>query len=746
MKKVVSLVLAALLILGIASAFAEAAYQPGEYTASQPGFGGEVTVAIKTDETKILSVTVTGEAETPQIGGRAIEKLPELLLAAQGGPVDAIAGATATSSAVLAAYDAAVLQAKGEEAAAAAMVPGTYTSVNKGFGGLVVATVELSEDAILSVKLENTQDENPNIDPDDPMKSYPIAMTFETPQFFRGVEERLPERIVEYQSVAVDAITGATASSLAVLEGVKDCIRQAGGNVAAFSKPIPKKEATEEYDCDIAVIGGGTSGSIASGRAADLGAKVVLIEKSARVGGCGSLSSGPMALNTKMSLEAGNVSNQEELMKEWMHITHWYSRGYMMHRFLEESGKTIDWMNDHGFQMRVGRGNVDPFTGKDYGVISSGYMMDSKPTLDVNNMYVACVEQVLEKGGSILYETRATKLITDDTGAVIGVEAVKDDGTKVKVNCKAVIIGTGGYAANEEMMMKYIGHKHRLFGLYQNVGDGINMMLDVGAATCNLDAVSTHVVDVWGEPTGFDKVEANMPFGLLSSYVLMRFNDRGERFMPENAMTIDLAAAGNYLSGQGECFYTLVSQEQLEKIKEGGLAALGQDVRAHVVEYVANPVRPELKMPNINTILDACVEQGLAYKGDTIAELAESMGIYAPQLERSVAMYDEMCEKGEDTLFYKDAKYMSKIGEGPYYAITGVAVIYGTLGGVDINEKIQVLREDHTPIPGLYAIGLDSTGVLYDGVAYNAIGGTALGWAMTSGRLAAECAFENLNP
>ena len=74
-----------------------------------------------------------------------------------------------------------------------------------------------------------------------------------------------------------------------------------------------------------------------------------------------------------------------------------------------------------------------------------------------------------------------------------------------------------------------------------------------------------------------------------------------------------------------------------------------------------------------------------------------------------------------------------------------MAVIYGTLGGVDVNEKIQVLREDHTPIEGLYSTGLDSTGVLYDGVAYNAIGGTALGWAMTSGRLAAESAFESLN-
>ena len=745
MKKFLALILAAVMLLGALPALAESTYQPGTYTATEQGFGGEVTVTVETDESSIVSVSVAGDAETEQIGGRAIAEMPALLMAAQG-PVDIVSGASVTSGAILSAFDAALKQARGEADEAVAMTPGTYTATHKGFGGYVVTTVEVSEDAILSVSLENTQCENPNIDPDDPMKSYPIAMTFETPQFFRGVEERLPARIVENQTVAVDTITGATASSLAVIEGVKDCIRQAGGNVAAFSTPIAKSDATEEYDCDICVIGGGTSGSIATGRAADLGAKVILIEKSARVGGCGSCSSGPMALNTKMSLEAGNTSNQEELMKEWMHITHWYSRGYMMNIFLEGSGETIDWMTEHGFQMRVGRGNVDPFTGKDYGVISSGYAMDSKPTLDVNDMYVACVEQAKANGGDILYETRATKLITDDTGAVVGVEAVKDDGTTVKVNCKAVIIGTGGYAANDEMMYKYIGHKHRLFGLYQNVGDGINMMLDVGAATCNLDAVSTHVVDVWGEPVGFDKVEANMPFGLLSSYVLMRFNDRGERFMPEDAMTIDLAAAGNYLSGQGECFYTLVSQEQLDKIKEGGLAALGQDVRAHVVEYVANPVKPDLTMPNINTILDACVEQGLAYKGDTIEELAESMGIYGPQLARTVAKYDAMCEKGEDTQFYKNPAYMAKIGEGPYYAITGVAVIYGTLGGVDVNEDIQVLREDHTPIPGLYAVGLDSCGVLYDGVAYNAIGGTALGWAMTSGRLAAESAYASLNP
>ena len=124
MKKCLSLLLAALLLLGLIPVYAEAVYQPGTYTAVQPGFGGDVTVTIETDESSILSVEIAADGETEQIGGRAVAQMPDLLLEAQG-KVDGLTGATVTSGAILAAFDAALAQAKGEDVETAAMTPGT---------------------------------------------------------------------------------------------------------------------------------------------------------------------------------------------------------------------------------------------------------------------------------------------------------------------------------------------------------------------------------------------------------------------------------------------------------------------------------------------------------------------------------------------------------------------------------------------------------------------------------------------
>ena len=148
MKRYLSIALVALLLLGVMPALALAAYQPGTYSATQQGFGGEVIVTIETDENSILSVSVIGDAETPQIGGRAVAEMPALLLAAQGEAIDGMSGATVTSGAILSAFESALMQAKGEDAQAVAMTPGTYTATTKGFGGYVVTTVEVSEDAI----------------------------------------------------------------------------------------------------------------------------------------------------------------------------------------------------------------------------------------------------------------------------------------------------------------------------------------------------------------------------------------------------------------------------------------------------------------------------------------------------------------------------------------------------------------------------------------------------------------------
>lgn len=150
---------------------------------------------------------------------------------------------------------------------------------------------------------------------------------------------------------------------------------------------------------------------------------------------------------------------------------------------------------------------------------------------------------------------------------------------------------------------------------------------------------------------------------------------------------------------------------------------------------------------NAVEVLDAAVEAGFAVKGDTIEDIAEQLGMDADVLKKTITDYNGYCEAGVDGEFGKDAQYLEKIGEGPYYAIVMRSYCYATCGGLDVDTELRVLGKDGaTPIKGLYATGLDCSGVLFtEKNAYVTYGGVAQGWAYTSGKLAAEAAVKNLD-
>ena len=208
MKKVISMLVALSMLLCMsAAATAEAAYTPGTYTATAAGFGGDVTVTVTVDESAITDVKVEGEDETPAIGGVAVANMPAAILAAGGSDVDATTGATVTSTAILTALDAALAQASGTDLAAK-MAPGTYTAQAYGFQQIspITVTVTVDETSIQDIEFDGNLDS--------------VAM-------IRAVNTYLLPRIVENQSVGVDAITGATATSNAVLTAARDCLEQA---------------------------------------------------------------------------------------------------------------------------------------------------------------------------------------------------------------------------------------------------------------------------------------------------------------------------------------------------------------------------------------------------------------------------------------------------------------------------------------------------------------------------------------
>lgn len=235
--------------------------QNSTYSSIAKGFGGDVEVSVTLDGDKITDIAVVGEKETEGIGTKAIEELPKMILESNSTDIDSIAGATITSDAIKEATNSAINQSTSNLATKDSklnMQPGKYIGKSKGYSAELEVEVEVSADEILSINLlNNIPQENEMIDREFWASKYSIGMLSDTPQILKTVTDRLPERIVESQSLMVDNITGATASSNGFINAVKDAITQAGGDVSILNKPIEKSNKTESYEADVVVIGGG---------------------------------------------------------------------------------------------------------------------------------------------------------------------------------------------------------------------------------------------------------------------------------------------------------------------------------------------------------------------------------------------------------------------------------------------------------------------------------------------------------
>ncbi|MPW24544.1 FAD-dependent oxidoreductase [Alkalibaculum sp. M08DMB] len=730
-KKSITCLLAITIALGIITGCSQDSGKNGTFTGVARGYGGDVEVTIIIENDKIISVDAKGDNETAGIGSNAIEQLPDAIIEANSADVDATSGATVTSNAIKEAAQSAIDQSKGAsnvDLPELSMTPGTYVGQAKGYAGTLEVTVEVSQNEIISIELtDNIPQENEMIDREFWAAKYPISMLRDTDQILKTVSDRLPDRIVESQSLAVDSIAGATASSNGFLLAMSDAIEQAGGNPAALNRPIEKSTEEIVYDADVVVIGGGTSGSSAAASAKEEGAKVILIEKSGRVGGTGALSSSPLTLGAKIQEANGvEVMDEDELFEEWMRQNHWYSNGGILRRFFQTTGSTVDWLETKGFNW-----SLSPW-GQHWNV---DYADDALGSMGVANSFTSLVSDV----DNVLYETTGQSLILNSDGEVVGVNAERYDGAKIIVNAKSVIIATGGMLGNKELMAKYNnGSSYEIFGLSQNIGEGFKMGVEAGSVEWNVGGVAAHLTDIAGRKRieGFNIYDTSIPYTLSVTPTLLKVNPRGERFMDENGKSGSMNASTNYALAAGQYNYTIVSQKQLNALKADGLAGTGMDTYPPGANFFLQPLTPDYKMENIEAVFEAGEEIGIIFKGDTLEDLAKATDMDPATFVRNVERYNEMATNGVDTYFNKPSQYMDHLGDtGPYYAIKAVPLAYSSLGGLRIDENMQALTADGKPIKGLYAVGVDSIGAVLDGVAYPELDGVALGWGLNSGRI-----------
>jgi fumarate reductase flavoprotein subunit len=603
---------------------------------------------------------------------------------------------------------------------------GTYSSVAQGHNGDVTVEVTFTDSEIKEINVKD-HDETEGI------SDKPIS--------------EIPDAIISSQSLAVDTVSGATMTSKAILSAVEDCIKQAGADPEILkgkeNASENKAEAENEtIDTDVVVVGAGASGTSAALTALQDGAKVVLLEKTAFPAGAGTAAGSMFSVNSRLQKENGEKVDPEWLFDQYMTTSNYHANGALVKNIINHSSETVDWLIDNGVKL----------TNLPAGMQSGSEKMIEENPATANAYVEGGIPAITglhklfkESGGDLRYETPAFEIITND-GTVSGVKANKPDGGVLTVNAKSVIIATGGFANNPEMVKEYFPSNN--LGTYDVVGgaegDGLKMAWSAGAGKTDVIPQNYGVMPItdagYGDPI-------MMP--LLSPILFV--NNQGVRFNNEIVFNEATSGVNAMRNLPNEDLYSIFDSQLLDIVKEKGLAGLMNLDSAFIgkprtyVEVGWETNSDERYQESITPVdltdrLNELVDKGYIIKADSIEELAEKLEM--PKLKANVDRYNELCALGKDEDFYKDPKYMRAVNKGPFYAAKYEYVNFiGTLGGVLIDETAQACRDDGSPIDNLWVTGLDAGGMYGDSYVY--FEGGTLGFAYTSGHIAGAEAADN---
>lgn len=500
----------------------------------------------------------------------------------------------------------------------------------------------------------------------------------------------LVEKTLKYQTANVDSIAGATFTSFAFKSCLKDALTQAGADMGKFdAKPVIELQDVTK-DVDVVVVGGGAAGMMSATYAAKQGLNVVLVEESGMVGGASSMSGG--------GLSPVYTEEEKEALKNRLLTTgHNLNHVPTIDLFTSFAGENADWIfSETGGNMPYTENNGSySFEGG-----GGGAMMKAK-------------ENLLSAGVELLTSTSATELLVTE-GVVTGIKAIGEEGNYT-INAKAVILATGGYGHNSD----YVSEKYKNFVYSGNTGhngDALEMVKVVDGATRNLDLLNMQP-NTMILPNGAPQY-TNMGSGAVYKMSGILINEKGVRFAAESGKDWELMLG----MGENEKTYLLMDQENFEAFNKG--------------------------MVNRNIYSDEDVKTWISddYNGtpfyktaSSLEDLAAKINVPADELKATVAKYNEAVNTGADDEFGRTLT-TTIAEEGPYYAME-FSIRYSTsLGGLCINDNMQVLNTSEEAIPGLYAAGEVIGGV--QGDLY--VGGTTFLWAMTSGVEAGKAVSEAL--
>ena len=589
------------------------------------------------------------------------------------------------------------------------------TATVMGFGGDVTVSVKLEDGVITAVEMSGD---------------------LETEGIGSKILQEWPRVFVENNGI-VDTYTGATFAGVtraAVIEAMRAALTNAGVNPDDYLREMAADDNTAEViiESDIVIVGAGGAGMTAALVAADAGKSVLVLESQPAVGGNSVKSTGGMnAAKTvyqdanafaenagveKTLAAAANYADNEAItalaakVKEQWDAWQAAPEGYfdspelfaldtliggkglndpeLVNTLVNNSEAAIEWLRSIDIKLD----NVAAFGGASVKRIHRP-VNDEGKTVSVGAYTIPRLEAACATRSNLalLTDITVTKILTDDTGAVCGVEGVGKAGNPVTAKAKAVILATGGFGANLPMVASYAP---QLEGFMTTnaagiQGQGIQMAVELGAATVDMDQIQIH-------PTVQADTASLITEGLRGDGAVL-INANGERFIDEVG-TRDVVSAAE-IAQPGSFSWLVVDQ----------------------------------KMVDASSVIQGYIKRGLMLQGDSYEALAQELGIPADAFTATMEKWNGYVADKNDPDFGRTS-FANPLDTAPYYAVKVTAGIHHTMGGLKIDPETHVLNADGQIIPGLFAAG-EVTGGVHGA---NRLGGNAVADIIVFGRIAGE--------
>ena len=458
---------------------------------------------------------------------------------------------------------------------------------------------------------------------------------------------------------------------------------------------ISKQSGSKKMEAELVILGGGGAGLAAATAATEEGVKsIVVLEKRTTLGGNTARATGLFACESPVQARERIIADKDELLKravKWAHLSRIDPR--IIRAFLNKSGDTIRWLEHYGLEFHI----VPFYPNQQPRVWHCPKGRGLKLTQ-------VLAETCRKRGVKLLLRSSGKKIRLDAEGRVTGVVAVKE-GEEFEIIAGSTIIATGGLGGNKELLNKYCPSYYDdmpLRGL-PLTGDGLLMAAEAGAAIHDFVTLLKEGPRV--------NLHSWPLMGLERAPATLWVNSRGRRFVDEMEGDSPFESVNAMLRQPDKICYTLLDsaiRKHYEDTKPGLEKALQKEARKAKVKIA-----------------------------DSWDEIAGWIGADPKTLEDTIEEYNVFCHQGYDAVFAKDRRYLMPLRTAPYFAIKCMPVYLDTIGGIKINEHMEVMDDCHHPIPGLYAAGVITSGWMAETYCGD-LSGSAFGFAINSGRIAGE--------